>query len=111
VTPVAISEVRLFWIVIGAMVCFVIGWIATFFSLSKRDDQIKALLMDGNLIRLLTVIFVVFATTVLAVMGALSEAVSAIFAGIVGYVLGSMGKSHSDSKPNEHDSDRPQRSS
>jgi hypothetical protein len=52
----------------------------------------KALLMHGNLIRLLTVIFVVYATTVLAIMGALNEAVSAIFAGIVGYVLGSMGK-------------------
>ncbi|MCK5476414.1 MAG: hypothetical protein KAI55_00670 [Candidatus Aenigmarchaeota archaeon] len=50
----------------------------------------KALLMDGNIIRLVTVIFIVFTTAILSVMGALNEAVSALYGGIVGYVLGSM---------------------
>lgn len=89
--PVIFSANDLFWIIIVAMVCLVIGWSVTFIVLRNKNDQMKAFLMGGNLIRLLTVIFVVVATTVLAVMGALNEAVSAIFGGIVGYVLGSMG--------------------
>lgn len=89
--PISITSEQLFWIIVVGMICLIGGWCATFFILRNKEEQIKALVTQGTLIRLLTVIFVVFATTVLAVMGALSEAVCAIFGGIVGYTLGSMG--------------------
>ena len=89
--PISLSGNDLFWIIVVAIICLAVSWTTTFFCLRNKENQMNSLLMEGNLIRLLTVIFVVFSTTVLAVMGALNEAVSAIFAGIVGYVLGSMG--------------------
>ena len=95
-TPIVLDGSKLFWLIIVAFSCFTVGWVATFYALRNKTDHLRSLLMDGNLIRLLTVMFVVFATTVLAVMGAMTEAVSAIFAGIVGYVLGSMGKEQSN---------------
>ena len=88
--PVSLSGDQLYWIMIGMMICLAVGWCATFLILRGKEEQMKRLFMDGNSIRMLTVIFVVSATTLLAIMGALSEAVCAIFAGIVGYVLGSM---------------------
>jgi hypothetical protein len=81
---------QLFWIVIAGSSCLTIGWCLTFFILRNKNDQMRALLGEGHLLRLLTVMLVVFATTLLAAMGALNQAVSAVFAGIVGYVLGSM---------------------
>lgn len=89
--PISISSNQLFWIIVAGMICLVVGWCVTFFILRNKEEQMKAFVIQGTLIRLLTVIFVVFATTALAVMGALNEAVCAIFGGIVGYALGSMG--------------------
>ena len=40
------------------------------------------------MVKTLTVIFIVWATTALAMFGKLDSAVSAIFSGIAGYVLG-----------------------
>lgn len=87
---IRLSSDQLFWIIMVSIIGFVIGWTVTFIALRDRDEQMKMLLMDGNLIRVLTVMFIVFATTVLAALNSLSQAVSAMFAGIVGYVLGSM---------------------
>lgn len=86
----ALNNEQLFWLIAVAIVCIVIAWSVAFWCLRGKADALKALLLEGNLIRLLTVLLIVFATTILAILGALNEAVSAIFAGIVGYVLGSM---------------------
>ena len=83
-----LSGNQLFWIIIVAMGGFVVGWCVTFIVIKDRSETMRELLLNDNLIRVLTVMFVVIATTLLAVIGKLNEAVSAIFAGIVGYVLG-----------------------
>jgi hypothetical protein len=87
---IALSNEQLFWLIAVAIVCILIAWCVAFWCLRGKADTLKALLLEGNLIRLLTVLLIVFATTILAILGVLNEAVSAIFAGIVGYVLGSM---------------------
>ena len=73
------------WIIITMMICLTLGWCATFWLLRHKDEQIKSMLLDGYVLKLLTVILVLFATSVLAVLGSLNEAVSAIFAGISGF--------------------------
>ncbi len=87
---ITLSSENLFWIIIVGAVCITVGWIAVFLLLRKQQGQLEVFLRDGNGVKLLTVVFVIFATTILAVMGALSEAVAAIFSGVVGYVLGSV---------------------
>jgi hypothetical protein len=86
---------QMFWIILVGMICLAIAWCVTFWTLRKKEEQLKALILEGNLLRLMTVIFIVFATSVLAIMDSLNESVSAIFGGIVGYVLGSMIKQRS----------------
>ncbi len=88
--PIELTRTDVLWVVIGVMVCLTLAWSVTFWILRNKDKQIKALLLGGNALRLLTVILVVCATSILAVIGVLSEAVCAIFSGIVGYVLGSL---------------------
>jgi hypothetical protein len=83
---------QLFWIIIVAIGGFILGWCVTFIVIRDKDQSIRALLMDGILIKILTVMLVVFASTILAIMGKFNDAVGAIFAGIVGYVLGTMGR-------------------
>lgn len=86
----ALSSSQLFWFIITGTMCITVGYVVIFAILQRREGHLEAFLADGNAVKLLTVVIVVFATTVLTVMGVFNEAVSAIFAGIVGYVLGSM---------------------
>jgi hypothetical protein len=80
----------LFYLCIAAIVALVIGWVFVFFILRDKEGLLRGLLTEGNLLRLLTVVFIVLCTTLLAILGKLNEAVSAIFGGIAGYVLGSI---------------------
>jgi len=87
---IVLSNEQIFWLIAVAIVCILIAWCVTFWLLRGKEQPMKDLLLNGTLIRLLTVLLIVFATTILAILNALDEAVSAIFAGIIGYVLGSM---------------------
>jgi len=80
----------LLYLCFAAIGALVIGWVVAFATLRDKSDVMHGLLMEGNLLRLLTVVFVVLCTTLLAIMGKLNEAVAAIFSGIVGYVLGTL---------------------
>lgn len=94
-TTVTLDSNQIFWIILVGMICLAVAWCVTFWALRNKVEQIRALFLEGNLLRLMTVIFVVFATSILAIMDSLNESVSAIFSGIVGYVLGSMRKQRS----------------
>lgn len=91
--PALLSSNQLYQLIGLAMLCLVIGWSVTFITLRHDKELIKTLINDGNLVKMLTVIFVVFASTALAVMDKIgTEAISAIFGGIVGYTLGGITK-------------------
>ena len=70
---------------VGALL---LGWCITFAIIRKHPGQVNTALKDGLLPKLMTIILVLLATTVLALADKLTEAVAAIFSGIVGYVLG-----------------------
>ena len=88
--PISLDSNQLFWLGIVSMICALIGWCASFIVLRNNVEQLKALLLEGNLIRILTVIAIAVTTTFLALVGILEGiAVATLFGGIVGYVLGS----------------------
>lgn len=74
---------------VAIIVGLVIAWIALFYSLRSQPKILLALFADGLFLRMLTVVFIICAATGLAVADHLSAEVSAILAGIAGYVLGS----------------------
>jgi len=74
----------LFFALVGA-VCLTI--------LFRKDPESIGRLAKTDMFYIITVLVVVFATGVLALQGILDgKAVSAILGGVVGYVLGSIGK-------------------
>lgn len=82
---------QLYWLCVYAMIAFVLVMCTAILVLKGNSTVLSALLKNEFLVlRILTVLFIVWSTTVLALLGGLTEGVTAIFGGIVGYVLGSI---------------------
>jgi hypothetical protein len=82
---------EVFWIhvtTVGAFTfCVCVGIIA----LRNQTDVLKGLLKKtSSILRILTVVFVIWATTALATIDRLDQGVTAIFGAIVGYVFGTI---------------------
>lgn len=78
------------WLAIGLMTSYVLCWFILWFFLRKRKKLLGLLFEKGNLLRMVTVIFIVLAVLYLTILGKMpSEASAAILAGIAGHVLGS----------------------
>jgi len=96
-----------FALLIGwCILALLVGWCITFWIIRKNSDFVETALKDGLLSKLLTIILVLLATTILALTNKLTEAAAAIFGGVVGYVLGTtnLGQSrgrHEQGKPNK----------
>lgn len=89
-----------FWIhvtTVGAFTfCVCVGLIA----LRNQTDLLKGLLKKtSSILRILTVVFVIWATTALATIDRLDQGVTAIFGAIVGYVFGTIRNPGSPSPP------------
>lgn len=70
--------------------------LCTAFYFFRNNDKLLLKIVSGNffIIKILTVLFIVWATTWLAILGKMNEAVSAIFGAIIGYVFGSLPKTN-----------------
>jgi hypothetical protein len=82
---------EVFWIhvtTVGAFTfCVCVGLIA----LRNQTEVLKGLLKKtSSILRILTVLFVIWATTALATIDRLDQGVTAIFGAIVGYVFGTI---------------------
>lgn len=78
-------------VVIGGTI---IGAIAFWRAGQGTAKTFSLLIQRGNLLKLLTVLCIVVAATMLAVLGKIQpEGITAILSGIAGYVLGGVGKS------------------
>ena len=71
---------------------FITAWISTFLILRGKDEQMKAFMQDGNLVKLLTVAIVVVAASFLALLGVFTVGIAGLFGSIAGFVLGSIGR-------------------
>ncbi len=80
------------WVAFAAFIGFTICWVAMFVSLRKEPKMLRLLVSDGILLRVVTVVFVLFSVCVLAITEKLTPDVTAIMAGIAGYVLGGVGR-------------------
>ena len=69
-------------------ICMTVAWIVLFLTLRKQPEVLLALFNGGQILRLMTVMFIVTAITVLAMGGLFTQDLATIFAGIAGYVLG-----------------------
>lgn len=99
ISTVALTGEQLFQLCIAAMIAFVVVTLWTVFFLRKDGRLIEHVVRNEFLfLRILTVLFVVWSTTVLALLGALSEGVTALFGGIIGYVLGSIHRQTREAK-------------
>ena len=63
-------------------------WIIAHYVSKKEEILLMILEQKLLLLRIFTILFIIWATTSLALIGALNEVVSAIFASIAGFVLG-----------------------
>jgi len=85
-----LSEKTLLWIVMTSLFLCLAGGICLTIILKKAPDAFKPY-RKTRILHLVTVIIVVFATTILGLERILSgEAVATILGGIIGYVLGSL---------------------
>lgn len=64
------------------------GWCITFWLIRRSPGAIERALREAILPKILTIILVLLATTILALTGKLTEGAAAILSGVVGYVLG-----------------------
>lgn len=81
------------YIILALISCFAICWSVTFIVLKGKDEILKVLLAEGNLLRMIAVVFIVGSVATLALVGKLSgDVTTAIFSGIAGYVLGGISK-------------------
>lgn len=89
---------KLFVVVTGIIMVggTIIGSVAFWRAGSGTAKTFSLLIQRGNLLKLLTVLCIVIAATMLAILGKIpSEGITAILSGIAGYVLGGIGKSSS----------------
>src|SRR5262245_50950724 len=75
-------------LIIGFAICWSIAWV----SLRGKDDAMKLLFGEGNLLRMMGIVFIVASVAYLAVVGKLSSEAATLFSGIAGYVLGGIGR-------------------
>ena len=75
----------------GVILGFLMAWLGLMHYASKHKAAMLSLFEEGNLLRMVTVGFIIAAVSLLAVIDKLSaEVVSVILSGIAGYVLGGM---------------------
>lgn len=106
-TQFLLGFVRYCVIVIGiGFVCLtILGGIAVWKAGKEAITPALHLITQGDALRMLTVIFIVGATTLLVAVGKIEGASAAtIFSGVAGYVLGSGAKGKRTNKP-ESESD------
>ena len=72
--------------------CFAICWSVMFLSIRRNEDALKELMGKGNLLRMITVLFVVLSLGFLALTSNLTGEAATVFSGVAGYVLGGIGK-------------------
>ncbi|GJM17490.1 MAG: hypothetical protein DHS20C13_28170 [Thermodesulfobacteriota bacterium] len=75
---------------LGTAAGLAISWLGLIFFVSKQEGALESLFKNGNLLRMLTVVFIISAAALLAVVNKLSAEVAAILSGIAGFVLGTM---------------------
>jgi len=81
------------YLVVALIGCFALCWGILFLSLRGRDEIMKVLLSEGNLLRMIAVGFIIASVGTLCLVGKLSgEVASAILSGVAGYVLGGIPK-------------------
>jgi hypothetical protein len=97
-SEITLSGYQVFWIIIVGQSSLAVAWCATFYFLRDKEDPLKSLLAGGNVIKIMTVMFVVFATGILAILERFDQSVGTIFSGIAGYVLGSMRRSEAETQ-------------
>ena len=104
--PLILTNTQFVFLVAWCVFVLLAGWCMTFFIIRKTPGQVETALKDGLLPKLLTIILVLLATTILALTGKMTEATAAIFSGVVGYVLGTTNTprradTNKDRKPNK----------
>jgi len=88
---VTITGAEYMWISIASIGGVVAIICTTIISLRDRAAFLQGLLHNGFLIlQILTVFFVIWATTALSIFGSMNEAAAGIFGAIVGMFFGSM---------------------
>ena len=81
------------YLAVAILISFAVCWSVPWIALRQREDALRRLVDKGNLLRLMTVAFVIGAALCLAVINRLSPEVSTLLAGVAGYVLGGIQKS------------------
>ncbi len=79
---------NLFWMVLCTMLGLVVAW-GIFFLCMKPDTKgMVAIIQEGMLLRMLTVVFIICSTATLVTIDKFTAEVSTVYAGIAGFVLG-----------------------
>jgi len=87
----------IFWLSLVAIAGFVVVLCTALLVLRNHENVITSLFKhDFTILRVLTVLFIIWAAGVLTAMGVFNQGVSTLFGAIVGYVFGSIRSNRED---------------
>ena len=90
-------------VIVAALAAFAVVGAIAFSKVERGAGKSFGLMFSrGNFLRILTVVFCVFAVVVLAFAGKLSEGAVAVLSGIAGFVLGGVSKDAASPPGNEN---------
>ena len=84
------TNVEFLYLMSAIIVGLLIAWLGLMYFVSRHKDALNTLFSDGNLLRMVTVVFIIAAASCLALIDKLSSELATLFSGVAGYVLGSM---------------------
>lgn len=76
------------WVIIALIAGFTICWCFFWWIARDQIQVLQTLMHEGNLIRILTVIFILVAVSYLSWVEKLTPEATTLFSGVAGYVLG-----------------------
>lgn len=89
------------YLCIALMTAVTISWVSVFFILRKQELALKALLAEGFILRIITVVFIIAGAGMLALANKLTGEAATILSGVAGFVLGGMSKAKKDCEDKE----------
>lgn len=85
---VTFTDGQILTLCIAILAAFTTCWLGVFFFIRKKPADVTAIITNDVTLRILTVVVVIVASGLLAILGRFSGEIAAIFSGIAGYVLG-----------------------
>ena len=84
------------WLASACIAGLVAAWLGLFLALRNHPGVLDRLFSEGFFLRMITVVFIVIAASILSAVDKLTSDLSTILAAVAGFVLGSAGRQQNE---------------